>query len=111
MISYCSCLNPTSKCECPAVALWSEDDRHAMSILDSTLRKIDGHYSVKLLWKSKETELANTCLLTKKGLKSLLKSFVITLTTSVIFCKVNDIPHHCTSKLIKLKVVNWSNLA
>ena len=35
--------------ECSMVASWCQDDRHAMSILDRTVKKIDGHYSVGLL--------------------------------------------------------------
>ena len=39
--------------------LCSHGDRHAMSILDSTVKKIDCHYSVGLLWKTEKPDLPN----------------------------------------------------
>ena len=56
--------------ECPAVALWSQDDPQAMSILNSTVRKIDDHYSFRQLWKTEESDLSNNCSLAEKRLKS-----------------------------------------
>ena len=53
--------------ECSAVALWSQGDRHAMSILNSTVKKIDSHNSIGLLWKTKDPDLPNNCLLAEKN--------------------------------------------
>ena len=61
--------------ECSAVASWSQDDRHAMPILDRTIKKIDGHYSVGLLWKTKELDLPNNRVLAEKRLKFLMRKF------------------------------------
>ena len=113
--------------ECSTVASWSQDDRHAMSILDSTVKKIDGHYSVGLLWKTQEPDLPNNRSLAEKRLKSLMKKFrknpnlfkryfekmseyinnyaePVSERCAVVK-KVNYIPHHCTSESVKFRVV------
>ena len=61
--------------ECSVIALWSQGDWHAMPILDSTVTKIDGHYSVGLLWKTEELDPPNNRSLAEKRLKSLTKKF------------------------------------
>ena len=114
--------------ECSAVASWSQDDRrHDMSILDSTVKKIDGHYSVGLLWKTEERYLPNNCLLAEKRLKSLTKKFrknpnlfkrysekiseyisnyaEPVIERCAIVKKVNYIPHHRSSESVKFRVV------
>ena len=55
--------------ECSTVASWSQDDRHAITILDSTVKKIDGHYSVRLLWKTEERDLPNNRSLAEKKIE------------------------------------------
>ena len=113
--------------KCSTVASWSQDDRHAMSILDSTVKKIDGHYSVGLLWKTEEPDLPNNRSLEEKRLKSLMKKFrknpnlfkrysekmseyINNYAEPVsercaLVKKVNYIPHHCTSESVKFRVV------
>ena len=113
--------------ECSTLVSWSQDDRHAMSIPDSTVKKIDGHYSVGLLWKTEEPDLPNNRSLAEKILKSFMKKFrknpnlfkrysekmseyinnyaePVSERCTVVK-KVNYIPHHCTSESVKLRVV------
>ena len=98
-----------------------------MSILDSTVKKIDGHYSVGLLWKTEKPDLPNNRSLAEKRLKSLMKKFrknpnlfkrysdkmseyinnyaePVSEKCAVVK-KVNYIPHHCTSESVKFRVV------
>ena len=113
--------------KCSAVASWSQDDRHAMSILNRTVKKIEGHYSVGLLRKTEELDLPNNRALAKKRLKSLMRKFrknsnlfkhysekmsecinnyaePVSEMCAVVK-KVNYIPHHCTSKSVKFRIV------
>ena len=98
-----------------------------MSILDSTVKKIDCHYSVGLLWKTEEPDLPNNCALAEKRLKSLMRKFrknsnlfkhysekmseyVSNYAKPVskmcaVVKKVNYISHHCTSESVKFRVV------
>ena len=101
--------------------------RHAMSILDSIVKKIDGLYSVGLLWKTEKPDLPNNRSLAEKRLKSLMKKFrknpnlfkrysekmseyISNYAEPVsercaVVKKVNYIPHHCTSESVKFRVV------
>ena len=113
--------------ESAGVSSLSQDDRRALAILDGTVEKINGHYSVGLLWKEEQPELPNNKPLAERRLKAMKKRFLKdpdlfkrysekmeeyisnyaepVSEASVACNKLNYIPHHCTSGNAKFRVV------
>ena len=111
----------------------SKDEKRALTILEKTTRKVNGHYEIGLLWKSDDVVLSNNKTLAVKRLQNLenklqkqpqlaikyaetlsnyiSKGHARKLTSSEILTttdKTNYIPHHCVlnpKKPDKLRVV------
>ena len=97
--------------------------------MHKTVKKVDGHYSIGLLWKDDEPKLPNNREMALKRLLSLKRRFLKDSNLFKKYCekmmeyidcnyavrildqvssspgKISYIPHHCTSILTKFRVV------
>ena len=107
----------------------SQEDKQAVSIMESTVTKIGEHYSVGLLWKQNPPKLQNNRPLAVKRMEGLRMKFkrdpslfdkysakineyidngyAVQIPEESLEAteKTNYIPHHCTSVLTKFRVV------
>ena len=115
--------------ELPQVPALSVEDKRALGIMHKTVKKVDGHYLIGLLWKDDEPKLPNNREMALKRLLSLKQRFLNDSNLFKKYCekmmeyidcnyavrildqvssspgKISYIPHHCTSILTKFRVV------
>ena len=62
--------------ELPQVPALSVEDKRALEIMHKTVKKVEGHYSIGLLWKDDEPKLPNNREMALKRLLSLKQRFL-----------------------------------
>ena len=62
--------------ELPQVPALSVEDKRALEIMHKTVKKVDGHYLIGLLWKDDEPKLPNNREMALKRLLSLKRTFL-----------------------------------
>ena len=110
----------------PQVTCMSLEDKHALQIMNKTVKKIGDHYSVGLLWKDDDPQLPNNREMAVKRLLSMKRKFIADPNLHQKYSQkmddyikngyaiavsdnapsgANYIPHHCTSVTTKFRVV------
>ena len=113
----------------PQERCMSVEDKRALDIMGKTVKEVDGHLSLRLLWKDDKMDLEDNCPMALRRLEGLKRRF---MADPDLFLKyrqkmvdyiesgyaelipsdaeappgrTNYIPHHCTSALTKFRVV------
>ena len=111
----------------PSILSLSLEDKYALDILDTTVKKVGNHYSVGLLWKDESAVLPNNRCLAERRLASLKRRFLKDTELFKMYSekmseylehyaepvndedmpemRVNYVPHHCITGASKFRVV------
>ena len=111
----------------PSILSLSLEDKYALHILNTTVKKVGNHYSVGLLWKDESAVLPNNRCLAERRLASLKRRFLKDTELFKMYfekmseylehyaepvndedmpgMRVNYVPHHCITGASKFRVV------